>query len=204
LLRRRAGWGLAVLSCLVALSGCQTPGGAVASGGDQHAEIVLREGDTIRVTFPGAPNLDTPEQTIRRDGKIAVPIAGEIMAADQTPTQLQNTLLGLLASQLVTKEVTVTVVTSNFSVFVDGSVNRPGKVVADHPLTAFEAIMEAGGFDYTKANMRKVMIIRQKHGSAGYDYLTVDLKVILEGKKTNLFYLAPGDVVHVPEKFSWF
>jgi protein involved in polysaccharide export with SLBB domain len=202
-LRRTLGCA-AALAALAMLPGCQTPNMAKGTAGDQHAEIVLREGDVIRITFPGTPNLDTADQAIRRDGKITLPIVGEVAAADLTPTQLKNALIGLFANQLLTKEVDVTVVTSNFSVFVDGSVNRPGKVVADHPLTAFEAIMEAGGFDYTKANMRKVMIIRRKPGSAGYDYIYIDLKVILDGQKTDLFYLAPGDILHVPEKFSWF
>lgn len=203
-LGRRVAWRATGLAILFALAGCETPPPPSSGAEQQHAELVLREGDAVKISFPGTPNLDAPEQVIRRDGKITLPIVGEVTAADLTPTQLQNVLIGLYADQLVSKEVIVTVVSSNFFVFVDGSVNRPGKVAADHPLTVLEAVMEAGGFDYTKANMHKIMIIRHKRGSAGYDYITLDMKGIMDGKKTSLFYLEPDDIVHVPEKFSWF
>lgn len=192
------------LATLAVGTGCESPP-AVSSGIDeQHQEITLREGDVLKISFPGAPNLDVAPQPIRRDGKVTVPIVGEITAAGLTPIELQNQLLKLLADQLQSKEVTITVVSSTFSVFVDGRVLRPGKIVSDHPMTALEAIMEAGGFDYGRADSERVLIIRHKIGAKGYDYITIDLKQVLDGKKADLFYLAPGDVVHVPEKFSWF
>jgi len=103
---------------------------------------------------------------------------------------------------LVSKEVSVTVVSSTFSVFVSGAVVRPGKVTSDHPLTALEAVMEAGGFDRTKADMRAVVVTRQEANQ--YKNYTVDLKSVLDGKSTEPFYLKPADVVYVPELFSWF
>jgi polysaccharide export outer membrane protein len=185
------------------LGGCDTTTtGPTAS--DQRADIVLREGDVISVSFPGTPTLTAATQTIRRDGKVTLPIIGEVTAADMTPTQLQNQLISLYDKDLVSKEVVVTVVTSSFTVYVDGSVNHPGKIVSDHPMTALEAVMEAGGFNYTMADMRKVEVIRHKAGTKDYTYYTLNLKLILDGQESDLFYLAPGDVVHVPEKFSWF
>ena len=113
-------------------------------------------------------------------------------------------MLAKLSSQLLTKEVIVSVVQSSFSVYVDGPVSRPGKIVSDHPMTIMEAIMESGGFDYTKANTKKVMVIRHKPQTKDYTYYTVNLQDVLDGKQRDLFYLAPGDMVHVTEKFNWF
>ena len=79
---------------------------------------------------------------------------------------------------------------------------RTGKVVSDRPLSAFEAIMNAGGFDASRANMQAVKIIREENGQTR-NY-TVDLQSILEGKSSTLFYLKRGDTVFVSEKFSWF
>src|SRR4029079_10156095 len=79
--------------------------------------LVLREGDDVRISFPGAPNLDTT-QRVRTDGRITLSMVGEVMASGVTPADLEKKLLELYASQLVTKEVTVTVVSSTFSVFV--------------------------------------------------------------------------------------
>jgi len=200
----RAALGALAFAAMAAFTGCENPTAVPSGMEEQHAELTLREGDVVKVSFPGAPNLDVAPQPIRRDGKITLPIVGEISAVGLTPIALQDQLVKQLADQLQSKEVLVTVVSSSFSIFVDGMVMRPGKIVADHPMTILEAVMEAGGFDYSKADTAKIMVIRHKTGSKGYDYITVDLKQVLDGKKTDLFYLAPDDVVHVPQKFSWF
>jgi protein involved in polysaccharide export with SLBB domain len=82
--------------------------------------------------------------------------------------------------QLSSKEVTVEVQSSSIPVYVTGAVLRPGKITSDHPITALEAIMEAGGFDYTKANLKAVVIIRQE-GNQTKKY-NLNLKLEMEGK----------------------
>ena len=186
------------------LTGCQTTPQPTSTLEEQHAEIKLREGDSIRVSFPGAPNLDTQPQPIRRDGKITIAMAGELTAVGLTPTELQNQILAKIGDQLLTKEVLVSVVSSTFAVYVDGPVLRPGKIIADHPITVMEAIMEAGGFDYEKADMKNVKILRHKGQTKDYTYFILDLKRVLDGEQKDLFYLEPGDMVHVQQKFSWF
>ena len=115
---------------------------------------------------------------------------------------MEKQLVQLYAPQLVTKEVTVTVVSSSFGVFVTGAVIHPGKIMSDRPITALEAVMEAGGFDSAKANMKAVGLIRNKGGQT--QNYTLNLQLVLEGKQNEQFYLEPSDIVYVPEKFSWF
>jgi polysaccharide export outer membrane protein len=186
------------------LTGCQTTPQPTSTLEEQHAEITLREGDTIHVSFPGAPNLDVASQDIRRDGKITLPIVGEMSAVGLTPTELQNQILAKIGDQLLTKEVQVSVIKSTFSVYVDGPVGKPGQIDTDHPITIMEAIMEAGGFNYAMADMRHVQVLRHKGDSKTYTYLTLDLKSVFDGQQKDLFYLEPGDIIHVPQKFSWF
>jgi len=195
---------LLTLGLLGGMAGCQTAPPPVSTLEEQHAEITLREGDVIRVSFPGAPNLDSAPQAIRRDGKITVGMVGEITAAGLTPTELQNQLLAKVSDQLLSKEVLVTVESSSFAVYLDGPVLRPGKVTTDHPITVMEAIMEAGGFDYDRADTRNVTIMRHKGDGKSYTYITLDLKRVLNGEQKDLFYLEPGDIIHIPQKFSWF
>jgi polysaccharide export outer membrane protein len=102
----------------------------------------------------------------------------------------------------VAKEVRVTVVSSAFAVFVTGAVMHPGKLTPERSLTAFEAIMEAGGFDNSKADPKAVKIIRSENGQT--KNFTVNLKAVLEGKAAEPFYLQAYDTIYVPEKFSWF
>ncbi|MEO7598740.1 MAG: polysaccharide biosynthesis/export family protein [Opitutus sp.] len=163
--------------------------------------LVLREGDDVRISFPGAPNLDTT-QRVRTDGRITLAMGGEVMASGLTPADLEKKLLDLYASQLVSKEVTVTVVSSSFSVFVSGAVLKPGKIISDHPLSALEAVMEAGGFDGGKADMQAVRIVRIQDGAT--KNFVINLKAALEGGQSEPFYLKRSDIVFVPEKFSWF
>jgi len=187
---------------LTAVAGCQTAQTkASVEPADQANAIILREGDVLKITFPGAPNLNDSQQ-IRRDGKIALSMVGEVVAAGLTPADLEKEILKLYSSQLVTKEVTVTVTSSSFPIFVTGAVIRPGKILSDHPITALEAIMEAGGFDYAKANLKAVVVIRQEGDHARR--FTLNLKQVMEGKAGAPFYVKPGDTIYVPEKFTWF
>jgi len=163
--------------------------------------ITLREGDTLKITFPGSPSLDTA-QPIRRDGKLNLPLIGEVDAAGLTPASLQDKLIKAYASQISTKEVIVQVVSSTFPVFVTGAVLHPGKVLSDHPLTALDAVMEAGGFNYDTADLRHVKIDRNQNGVM--QHYTEDLKALLVGTETKSFYLQPNDIVFVPERFSPF
>ncbi|HEY3755776.1 MAG TPA: polysaccharide biosynthesis/export family protein [Opitutaceae bacterium] len=197
---------LAALSAVVllAVAGCETQNQPVSSLAEQRSEIYLHEGDAIRITFPGAPNLDVQNTVIRRDGKISIPQAGEITAAGLTPGQLQDKILAALGPQLISKEVQVSVLQSIVTVYVDGPVMHPGKIQVDHPITIMEAIMEAGGFDYVRADTHHVQVIRHPENSSSYTYLTIDVDAILKGQNKELFYLAPGDIVHVPQKFSFF
>jgi len=197
-------WGTA-LWLLALAAGCQTqapaPGAITEQTTVPTAIVTLREGDVLKISFPGSPSLDTTQQ-IRRDGKITLPLVNEVQAAGMSTETLQQNLIKLYAPQLATKEVVVTMASSTFPVFVTGSVIRPGKIVSDHPLTALDAIMEAGGFDYTKANLKAVRVIRHE-GDRAANY-TLNLKLVLEGKASKQFYLQPSDIVFVPERFSWF
>ena len=223
LLARPARLALA-LAILAAVAGCQTesspfvaatptvtnsirpviPEAVIANSStttNHPASFTLREGDILKISFPGSPNLNNV-QLIRPDGKINLTLVGEVQAAGMTPADLQKKLMDLYAPQLTTKEVTVEVQSFAFPVYVTGAVLRPGKISSDHPITALEAIMEAGGPDYTKANLKNVKVIRQEGG--GTKNYILDLKRVMEGKATEPFYLKPTDIIYVPEKFSWF
>ncbi len=192
------------LLLLVLAAGCQTkpPLPPAAVQRQPATEIIsLREGDVLKISFPANPNLNTT-QPIRRDGMISMPLVGEVKAAGKTPKELEKDLVDAYSTQLLSKEVTVEVQSSTFPVYVTGSVLRAGKIVSDHPITAFEAIMEAGGFDYAKANLKAVVVIRQEGDRV--QRFTLDLKKVMDGNAGAPFYLKPGDTIYVPEKFQWF
>lgn len=165
------------------------------------AIMALREGDTVKITFTAAPHLDTTQQ-IRRDGKLELPLVGEVVAAGKTPSELEKQVIELYAPQLNSREITVSLQSASFPVFVTGCVVKPGKVLSDHPINALEAVMEAGGFDYSKANLKSVRIIRRDGNQV--KHFTLNLKAVMNGSENSTFPLKPEDIIYVPERFTWF
>jgi polysaccharide biosynthesis/export protein len=192
-----------LLGIALVFTGCATPLSDDTASIEKNKSdlVILREGDLLKISFPGSPNLDASQQ-IRRDGKITLSLVGEVEAAGLTPDTLQKKLIELYASQISSKEINVALQTSTFPVFVTGAVVRPGKVQSDHPITALEAVMEAGGFDLTAANLKAVKIIRNENGVL--KNYQINLKDVLDGKSDKSFYLKPGDIVYVPERFQMF
>jgi polysaccharide export outer membrane protein len=179
------------------------PAGQPASRGPQPNKpepLLLREGDSVRISFPGAPTLNTVQQ-IRRDGKVTLQLVGEFKAAGITPSQAEKELIQLYSPHLQVKEVTVAVESSVFAVYVTGAVLRPGKIMSDRPISAMEAVVEAG-IDYAKANLKKVRVIRQENGRSEYHIL--NLRQALLGSQAEPFDLRPSDIIYVPERFTWF
>jgi polysaccharide export outer membrane protein len=163
--------------------------------------MVLKEGDVIKVGFPGVPSMDST-LPVRSDGRVTLPLIGDYSVAGKTTEVLTKELMEQYESQLVSKEVVVTLVSSSYTLYVTGAVLRPGKIVADRRISAFEAIMEAGGFDKTRANLKAVVVVRQEDGqSKSY---TLDLDSVLTGAPSTPFYLKPFDTVYVPTKINWF
>lgn len=176
-----------------------TLSGQPSSGTSQEAAPLI-EGDVLSISFPAAPDLNT-SQKIRRDGRITLPLVGEVIVSGITPVQLEKKLLELYDEQLVTKEVSVSVTASSYTFYVNGAVLGPGKKLSDRPLTVLEAIMEAGG-PSPSANMKKIQVTR-KVGEK-YVHHQLNLKDVLEGKKESVFYIKPSDIITVPEKFVIF
>ena len=205
-------FGLPLLAAAVALTlltGCEALP-AAAQSVTQRGEtspaasddvLTLKEGDVLKISFPSVPNMDTQQQ-IRPDGRLSLPIIGEIVVAGKSTDALAKELVELYSTKIVSKEVMVTLVSSSFSVYVTGAVLRPGKIIADRRISAFDAIMESGGFDKAKADLTAVVVVRQENGQSRK--FSLNLQKILEGVQVPPFYLKPFDTVYVPEKFSWF
>jgi polysaccharide export outer membrane protein len=192
---------LPALICLclamVPLSGCMTAPPIYPDDWTPYGSIKLTEGDALSITFPGSPDLNTT-QRIRRDGKIDLKTVGEVTAAGKTPAELEKEILKLYEKDLVLKEVSVILQSSSYPVFVTGAVMHPGKLLAERPISALEAIMEAGGPDNAKANLRRVVVLRNEEGHL--QRYVLDLKSVLNGRSKQVFYLRPSDIVYIPEK----
>jgi polysaccharide export outer membrane protein len=180
-----------------------SPGATSNESTNSNKSMVLKEGDTIKITFPGAPNLDTIE-SIRIDGKITLEMIGEYDAAGKTPAAVEAELKKLYGSQLVNNEVSVTVQSAAFVVYVMGAVAKPGKLISERPLTPLEALIEAE-VDETKANLKAVQIIRTDN-TGHTEKFKLNLHKVLHSETGQMpsFTLKPYDVINVPERFNFY
>ena len=156
--------------------------------------LLLSPGDEITISFVGAESLSTA-QTIRRDGKVSLRLLGEIMAAGKAPSTLERELKAAYTPHLQIAEVSV-IVSTPAPMYIGGAVRSPGVINAGRPITALEAIMEVGGFDETQAEVRNVLVIRQRAGKR--IAFALDFSSPLKGEEDHVFYLDPLDIVYVP------
>ncbi len=191
-----------LLACF--LAACQTPQSRAPSPlelrpqakPETPARLNLKPGDVIEIKFAYAGLLND-SQTIRPDGKIELQLIGEIVAEGKSPSELRDELINLYTSQVRHPELAV-IVRGFYErrVYVGGEVNRPGPIDMPGEMTALEAIMNAGGFNKEKAEMRNVIVARNKDGRLVGQ--TLDFKEALAGAKAQPFYLQPRDIVYVP------
>ncbi|MDX1953411.1 MAG: polysaccharide biosynthesis/export family protein [Verrucomicrobiota bacterium] len=166
-------------------------------GAANYSTNLLQQGDMVSVTFQYSSNFNTV-QKIAMDGTINLESVGTTMAAGYTSMELQMRLAELYRPQIKDDVVTVRLVSAISSVYVTGAVFRPGKIAMERPLTVLEAVIEAGGYDPTRANLSKVNVLRIVNGIQ--ETYPVNLKAIIEGKEPTPFYLRPFDVIYVPNK----
>lgn len=183
-----------LLSCSSAID--NAPGVAIPAGSQKRqASGDLGPGDVISVSYAGAPEMNLT-QRIRADGRVSLPLIGDVRAAGKSLPSFQYSLESAYKSHLQEPKVVVTVVSAAAVVYVSGAVTQPGKVALDRPLTALEAIMEAGGFSPT-GDPKKVSVVRTINGT--HQRYNLNMTNALSGTAT-AFYLKPYDVVYVGQR----
>jgi len=196
-LRLRAESVLAVVLVLFWYSGCQTVSQSPLPNQPMvDTPVTLSPGDVIKLTFSGTGELNQ-SQKIRTDGKVSLPLVGEVQAAGKTLSGFQSELSILYKPQLRNTGVLVTLESGTANVVVSGFVSKPGKFTFDRPTTVFQAIMEAGGVS-EYGNLGKVHLIRTVGGEQHTQAL--DLKAAMNGKTTKVYYVKDGDVIYVTQR----
>jgi protein involved in polysaccharide export with SLBB domain len=162
------------------------------------SEYQIQPGDQLDIKFFYNPELNEAVM-VRPDGKIALQLVKEIQVAGKTPAQLTDELTSKYSSQIKTPEVTVLVRSFNSEkVYVDGEVNRSGLVALARPMTALQAISQAGGPKLDTAHLDEVIVIRND-GANGKITMSINLKAALDGSDPSQdLQLKPYDIVFVP------
>lgn len=135
---------------------------------------------------------------VRSDGKISLPLVGEVQAAGQTPLQLEHAIEQKLEAYISDPEVTVMVEQINSKKFnILGEVVKPGSYSLSLANSVVDAIAAAGGFrDFAKKS--KVYILR-KSPDGRQLRIPFDYKSFIKGKNASGdIQLQPNDTVIVP------
>jgi polysaccharide export outer membrane protein len=182
----------------LACGGCQTPLPPLPDQPGPKTAVRLSPGDQIKVTFAEESDLDQT-QRIRRDGKISLPLIGELTAAGKRLMDLQREIISRYEGKLDNPEVLVTLESGTATAIVSGFANKPGKVEFDRPKTVYQAIMDAGGVsDY--GSLRNIHLTRIINGEQRTE--TINLRPIIHGEPTKPEYVQDGDVIYISR--SWF
>ena len=168
-----------------------------ATWDDNEPGYLLYPGDEIEVATPTAPEL-TRTVKVGPDGRIALPLIGEVMAADRSISELRETLVAAYATQLVRPVVEVSLKTAGpLKVFVGGEVGAPGAYDMPGDINALQAVIMAGGFK-ASAKTRKVVVIRRGPGGRPMSRV-VDLGQAAKGSvRADAVPLRRFDIIFVP------
>lgn len=190
-------------SFVLSLSGCAGAGQYVwhselpaPERGEVGGDYVIGVGDSVSIRVYEQEGL-SGDVKIRSDGKIALPLAGEVVAAGKRPLELSQQLETLLKQFIVTPRVTVNVSEARpITVTVVGEVGSVGTLTMDPPARLVDALAKSGGLkDY--ADTSKIFVLRQFPSFKRIRFRWQDLLRNEGGAAT--FPLRTGDVIVVEE-----
>jgi polysaccharide biosynthesis/export protein len=161
------------------------------------ADFVIGLEDVLTVSVWREPELSVKEVMVRPDGKVSLPLIGDIQASGLTPTKLQDKVTERLKEFVANPTVTVAMLRiASLSVSVVGKVGKPGVYYIGSPITVLELLARIGGFQ-EDAKRKNIQIIRQDGAQTlhfSFNYNEVSLGKNL---KQNIS-LKSGDVLIVP------
>ena len=156
----------------------------------------LGAGDKLRIEVYKDPQLSQSLQ-VRPDGKITIPLIGDLEASGRTPLELRDIVTRQLKEYMNNPVVTVIVTEASGAVaYVTGEVSHPGSInMQGGRVSVLQAIALAGGVkDF--ADTKNILVLRPS--STGVQKIRFDYKEAIHGGGTQI-YLRPGDTVVVPD-----
>ena len=157
-------------------------------------EYRLGAGDKLRIEVYKDAQLSQSVQ-IRPDGKITLPLVGDLEATNRTPIELRDTITKSLKEYMTNPVVTVIVVEATAATaYVMGEVNHPGAVNLQAPLTILQALALAGGLkDF--ADAKNIKILRKT--ASGVQSIAFNYKDAVKSTRAPI-YLRPRERPDTP------
>jgi len=173
-----------------------------ASAWVQDGEYRIGADDRLQITVWRNPELSTTVP-VRPDGKISVPLIGDVMAGGNTPEQVAALIKQKLTAYIREPNVAVMVTELRSHEFISrvrvtGAVRTARSMPYRQGMTVLDAVLEAGGpSEFAAPNRAKLY----RKGKDKTEVIDIELGDILnKGKLQTNINLRPGDVVTVPER----
>lgn len=166
------------------------------------AEYRIGVGDSLEINVWRNPELSL-SVPVRPDGKISMPLIGDVVAADLTTTQLSGNIIQSLNNYVRNPQVTVIVANPSSSDFqrrvrITGAVNSPQSIPYREGMTVLDLLLIAGGTNEF-ASPNKAKLYRKVDGELKiYPIYLNDL--VNKGRVGTNYQLQPSDIVTVPER----
>ncbi len=165
--------------------GVNQPGGAAPPSGDYR----IGAGDVVEIDVWHDADLSRT-LPVRPDGKVTLPLIGDVPAEGRTTAQLQADIQQRLAGLVHEPKVVVIVRDFNAAQFYAvGEVEKPGAYPIRHPVSLLQALAMAGGAG-AFSSKSEVVVVR------GADRYSVDYDDLVSGKAG--MDVEPGDTIVVP------
>jgi polysaccharide export outer membrane protein len=163
-------------------------------------DYIIGPEDVLEITVWKNADLSKTVQ-VRPDGRISLPLLGDISAVAKTPVQLTAEIASGLRAYMENPTITIMVKeVQSYQIYVLGEVNKPGKYPLKSKTTLLQGITVAGGFTPVAARNKIVVFRFTKDGEgqtkikASYDDI-----VVRDGSNQNI-ELKPGDQIVVPSE----
>jgi len=165
----------------------------VWSGVAAAKEYVIGAADLIAISVLDNKDLDTVV-LVAPNGKIAVPLVGDVQAAGMTVSELSEKLSLELGKKIKAPQVTVTLREVNsYRIYFVGKVARPGVLTSKSEVTLLQALSMAGGI-VDGADLSLAYVAR------GTQRVPADfVKLLRDGNLTQNIVMEPDDTVVVPD-----
>lgn len=194
---------------ILIVTGCSSTRDAADYAQDRNSNPMLlvneyRIGvdDVVQVTVWKNPDLSVTVP-VRPDGRISMPLAGEIEAGGKTPAEVVRLITDRLSTYIRDPQVAVILTELRSHQFlsrvrVSGAVRTPGSMPYRQGMTVLDLVLEAGGLnDFASGNRAKLY----RNSGEGMVAIPVDLADILHhGNVTTNYAIEPGDILTVPER----
>ena len=161
-------------------------------GVDDILQINVWKNPDISVTVP-----------VRPDGKISVPLVGDVVAGGKEPMEVAKEIRKALSRYIREPQVAVILTQLNSHEFISrvritGAVNVPSSIPFRQGMTVIDAMLQAGSINnFAAANSAKLYRKEGKR-TAQYDIYLND--ILNSGQLKTNYMLLPGDIITVPER----